>query len=196
MPGSTSGSLKVAAEHLIIPKTGERVSGDAAIFRRAGDVVLFAVIDGLGHGPRAAEAADSGIAYLLEAALEGDVATLMHGLHRSLAQSRGAAAMVCRWQGGRLQGCGVGNVELATIRTRVPVVLTPGIVGGSVRVLRPFEGPAPSGSRFVLYSDGISSRFSNEEVGLLPRGEACRRLMEKHRKAHDDATVMVVDVEG
>ncbi|HEY2512333.1 MAG TPA: PP2C family serine/threonine-protein phosphatase [Polyangiaceae bacterium] len=196
MPGSSSGALKVTAEHIVVPKAGERVSGDAAVFRRAGDIALFAVIDGLGHGPRAAEAADSGVAYLREAPLDAGVATLMHGLHRALAQSRGAAAMVCVWQRGRLQGCGVGNVELATIRTRVPVVLTPGIVGGHVRVLRPFEGPAPPGSRFVLYSDGISSRFSNEEIGLLPRVEACRHLMEKHRKAHDDATVMVVDVEG
>jgi negative regulator of sigma-B (phosphoserine phosphatase) len=187
---------RVAQEHVIVPKAGESVSGDAAVFRIIGGVALFAVIDALGHGPHAAEVAASGIAYLREASLDQDAVALMSGLHRSLAQSRGAAAMVCRWQNGRVQGCGVGNVELASIRTRIPVVLTPGIIGGTVRVFRPFEGPAAPGSRFVLYSDGISSRFSNEEIGLLPRLEACRRVMEKHRKSHDDATVMVVDVEG
>lgn len=196
MSGSPLGSLKIAEEHLIVPKAGEQVSGDAAVFRTVGGVVLFAVIDALGHGPRAAEVAETGVAYLREASLEQDAAALMQGLHRSLAQSRGAAAMICRWQAGRLQGCGVGNVELASLRTKVPVVLTPGIVGGNVRVFRPFEGPAGSSSRFVVYSDGISSRFSNEEIGILPRSVACRHIMEKHRKPHDDATVMVVDVEG
>jgi phosphoserine phosphatase RsbX len=195
MSGRPLSSLKVASDHLIIPKAGERVSGDAALFRIAGDVALFAVIDALGHGPHAAEVAGSGLAYLQAASLDQDAAALVHGLHRALAQSRGAAAMVCRWCNGRIQGCGVGNVELAALRTRVPIVLTPGIVGGNMRTLRPFEGPAVAGSRFVLYSDGISSRFSNEEIGLLARPEACRRVMEKHRKPHDDATVMVVDVE-
>jgi phosphoserine phosphatase RsbX len=196
MSGNPVGPLKVAAEHLVVPKAGEHVSGDVAIFRLVDGIALFAVIDALGHGPHAAEVAQSGAAYLREASLDQDAAALMSGLHRSLSKSRGAAAMVCRWRDGRIQGCGVGNVELASIRTRVPVVLTPGIIGGTVRVLRPFEGPAARGSRFVLYSDGISSRFSNEEIGLLPRLEACRRVMEKHRKPHDDATVMVVDVEG
>ena len=82
------------------------------------------------------------------------------------------------------------------MRTRVPVVLTPGIVGGHVRTMRGFEGPAAVGSRFVVYSDGISSRLSSEEIGLLRRADACQLVMETHRKAHDAATVMVVDVEG
>jgi negative regulator of sigma-B (phosphoserine phosphatase) len=186
----------VAAEHLIVPKAGERRSGDAAIFRVVGGVALFAVIDALGHGPHAAEVADAGVAYLREASVDQDAVSLMSGLHRALAGTRGAAAMVCRWCDGRVEGCGVGNVELAAMRTRVPVVLTPGVVGTNVRKLRGFEGPAPSGSRFVLYSDGISSRLSSEEIGLLQRADACRLVMEKHRKVHDDATVMVVDVEG
>jgi negative regulator of sigma-B (phosphoserine phosphatase) len=188
--------IKVAADHLGLPKVGERLSGDVAVFRVVGGVALFAVIDALGHGPQAAEVAHSGAAYLLDASLDQDAIALMNGLHRSLAGSRGAAAMLCRWADGRVQGCGVGNVELATIRTRVPVVLTPGIVGGRMRSLRPFEGPAATGSRFVLYSDGISSRISSEEIGRLGRIDACQRVMDKHRKAHDDATVMVVDVES
>jgi negative regulator of sigma-B (phosphoserine phosphatase) len=182
--------------HVIVPKAGERVSGDAAVFRVEDDTVLFAVIDALGHGPHAAEVADAGVAYLREVPLDQTPAAWMQGLHQTLARSRGAAAMVCRWRAGKLEGCGVGNVELTAIRARIPVVLTPGIVGTSIRTLRPFEGPAGPGSRFVVYSDGISARFSNEQIGLLKREEACSLVMEKHRRAHDDATVMVVDVEA
>jgi len=188
--------MRVVAEHLIIPKAGEQASGDIAVFRTSGGVALFAVIDALGHGVAAAEVADAGAAHLRAASLSGSVVDLMNGLHQALRGSRGAAAMLCRWSEGRVEGCGVGNVELAALRTKVPVVLTPGIVGGHhIRVMRAFDGPAPVGSRFIVYSDGISSRMSGDEVGLLSRADACRTIMEKHRRAHDDSTVMVVDVE-
>jgi negative regulator of sigma-B (phosphoserine phosphatase) len=188
--------MKVVADHITVPKAGERVSGDIAIFRTVGAVSLFVVIDALGHGPAAAEVASAGAAHLAGASLDQNAVELMGGLHRALHGSRGAAAMVCRWGGGRIEGCGVGNVELAALRTKIPVVLTPGIVGGQIRTMRGFEGPAPVGTRFVVYSDGISSRMSNDEIGLLPRVDACRIVMEKHRRSHDDATVMIVDVEA
>jgi negative regulator of sigma-B (phosphoserine phosphatase) len=193
---SSLGATKVAEWHQILPKSGERVSGDAAVFRHTAGTALFAVIDALGHGPHAAEVANAGVAYLQGASLDQTPAALIQGLHQALAHSRGAAAMVCRWRDGKLEGCGVGNVELTAIRARIPIVLTPGIVGTSLRTLRPFEGPAGPGSRFVVYSDGISARFSNEQIGLLKREDACKLVIEKHRREHDDATVMVVDIEA
>jgi negative regulator of sigma-B (phosphoserine phosphatase) len=195
-PGAHWSSVRVVADHVTIPKAGERLSGDVAVFRTVGAVSLFAVIDAFGHGPAAAEVADAGAAHLEIASLDQSVVELMGGLHRALHGSRGAAAMLCRWTAGRMEGCGVGNVELAALRTKIPVVLTPGIVGGQVRVMRGFDGAAAVGSRFVVYSDGISSRMSSDEIGLLPRAVACRAIMERHRRSHDDATVMIVDVEA
>jgi negative regulator of sigma-B (phosphoserine phosphatase) len=97
---------------------------------------------------------------------------------------------------GRVQGCGVGNVELALARVKLPVILTPGIVGMNMRSLHVFEGIAGIGSRMVLYSDGISSSILGDDFGALPHKVACEKLMEKFRKSHDDATLMVADVEA
>ena len=43
--------------HLSQPKPGEKANGDAVLVRRDGDALMLAVVDGLGHGPIAAEAA-------------------------------------------------------------------------------------------------------------------------------------------
>src|SRR5262249_54955411 len=101
---------------------------------------------------------------------------------------------LCKWKNGAIAGCGVGNVEIASAKTRLPVVLTPGIVGVNVRRVSVFEGGAGPGVRVVLYSDGIASSILSEDIGSLPRASACDTLMEKFRKKHDDATVLVADV--
>lgn len=164
--------------------------------RQENGIALFAVIDALGHGPHAQPVADKAVEYLQSANIDRGVREIMGDLHRALQGTRGAAAMICKWSLGRVQGCGVGNVELALARVKLPVVLTPGIVGMNMRTLHVFEGLAGAGSRLVLYSDGISSSILSDDLGALPRETACERLMEKFRKSHDDATVMVADVEA
>jgi hypothetical protein len=47
----------------------------------------------------------------------------------------------------------------------------------------------------VLFSDGISSRMEVESVRGLGPADACERIMRDHRLAHDDATVLVADLE-
>ena len=46
--------------HASRPKFGETACGDAVWVASAGDEIHVAVIDGLGHGPAAAEAASTG----------------------------------------------------------------------------------------------------------------------------------------
>jgi phosphoserine phosphatase RsbX len=130
--------------------------------------------------------------------LDRNVREIMNELHRALAGTRGAAAMICKWNAveGRLQGVGVGNVELASAKVKVPVMLTPGIIGSNMRTLHVFEAPLGIGSRIVLFSDGISTSIMGDDLAARPHGAACEGLMEKFRKKHDDATVMVADVEG
>ena len=188
--------MKLTVHHLSRPKAGERTSGDAAFVRRDGDIVLFAVVDALGHGVHAAPVAEAAVENLKTTALDRGVREIMGDLHRALHGTRGAAAMICKWSTGRVQGCGVGNVELASARVKLPVLLTPGIIGMNMRTLHVFEGNVGVGSRIVLYSDGISSSILGEDLGALPRDKACERLMEKFRKSHDDATLMIADVEA
>jgi negative regulator of sigma-B (phosphoserine phosphatase) len=184
-------------EHRSLPREGERECGDLAIVRAHGGSTLLAVIDALGHGPHAAAAAALAADHLAAAALDGALLPLMEGLHAALRGSRGAAAMILLLApDGRLQGCGVGNVELRTVGSRVPAVLTPGVLGASINRLRTFEGRVSTGDRLVIFTDGLSSRMELERVRGLAPGAACDALMAQYRRTHDDSTVLITDLEA
>ncbi len=184
-------------EHRSVPRQGERECGDIVVVRASAEVTLIAVIDALGHGPHAAATAQIAAKHLGEASLDSGILPLIEGLHAALRGSRGAAAMILLLApDGRLQGCGVGNVELRTIGTRVPAVLTPGVLGASINRLRTFEARVASGDRLVIFSDGISSRMELDRIRGLTPGEACDALMTQYRRTHDDSTVLVTDLEA
>ena len=185
--------MKLTSFHISIPKQGETLSGDAAIIRSCDGIVLLAVIDALGHGPLAAAVADKGCDYLLSAQLNKGVRPIMEGLHDALRGPRGAAAMCCVIAGDRLEGCGVGNVEMRVVTSRIPVVLTPGIVGVRHQPLRVFEGALVKGTRILMFSDGVSSVMSITQYCALQTEAACRAMMERYRRPQDDAILLIVD---
>jgi negative regulator of sigma-B (phosphoserine phosphatase) len=187
--------VKVAVDFLTLPREGERENGDAVVVRRGDEGVLLAVVDALGHGAVAAEVAAAAVAYLDLAPVERGVTTIMEGLHARLRGTRGAAAMVLILSAGRLVGCGVGNVELRSSKRRVPVILSPGVLGASLGRIHTFEAPLAAGDRLVVFSDGIAGRFEAELSRGLPGPETCRAIMDRHRRPHDDATVLVTDIE-
>ena len=119
----------------------------------------------------------------------------MDALHAALKSSRGAAVMVGLFDGRTLHCGGVGNVELRTRGTRVPVMPTPGIVGQSIRALRTVSATLTPGDRLVFFSDGLSFKLDLESARQLPPSEACELLMERYGRLTDDATVLVADVE-
>lgn len=188
--------MRLTAGHATRAKVGESVNGDAIVFRDGDSRGMFAVVDALGHGPTAAEVAHRAQRYLLSVSMDADVHQILTGLHGELRASRGAAAMVCTLHGDRLTGCGVGNVELRVSGSGVPVVLSPGVLGGSVRSFRVFQGRLHARSRIVLFSDGVSARFELDRMRHLSPEELSRRLISHHGREYDDATALVVDYEG
>ncbi|KYF71411.1 SpoIIE family protein phosphatase [Sorangium cellulosum] len=187
--------MKVAVEYAILPKDGERVSGDAAFVRAGEDGCLFAVIDALGHGEHAAAAARVALEALAESPQGEDFRAVIDRLHARLRGTRGAAGMICRFREGRLQGCGVGNVELLSHGTRVQWLQSPGILGGSLGKIRIFDAQLAPGDRLALVSDGVSPRFDLSLFRGVKAAEVCRTLMNRHRRSHDDSTVLIADIE-
>lgn len=186
--------MKVIAEHLSEPCQGFDRNGDAVVVRSTAGGTLLAVVDALGHGPTAADIADRAVAHLGEAPLEQGVIGVMEGLHAALRGTRGAAAMVSLLRGGRLEGCGVGNVEMRSLRAYVPVMQSPGILGVRVRRYNVFAGDISPGARIVLFSDGISAQAPVGQTERMHTREACEFLYRGYRRSHDDATVLVADV--
>lgn len=177
------------------PRAGESVNGDAVVVRKHGSSVLIAVIDALGHGPKAAEVAQTSVKWLDSADEPTGATGLVNGLHRELQGSRGTAALLLLVSATGLEACSVGNVELRSTTGRLPFVLTPGVLGVRLRSPKICVSGSPLSDRFVLHSDGISGRFDIKPPRSQTPSELVSHIFASHRHSHDDATVMVVDVE-
>ncbi|MBZ4415642.1 SpoIIE family protein phosphatase [Myxococcus sp. RHSTA-1-4] len=187
--------MRLAVAHRSRPKPGEVQNGDVALVRQEGERTLLAVVDALGHGPAAARVAAEAVRCLEGLPLGTKVDPVLEALHAALRGGRGAAVMVALFDGKTLHCGGVGNVELRTCGTRVPVIPTPGVLGQAIRSLRTASAELVPGDRLVLFSDGLSFRLDLESARNLPPEGACALLMERYGRPTDDATVMVVDVE-
>lgn len=186
--------MKPTIAHRSRPCEGETTCGDVAVVRAAGDSTLLAVVDVLGHGPVAAQAAQVAEDHLHGSAAPRNVQQVLEGLGDALHSHRGAAAFVCRLGGRRIEAAGVGNVEMRVFGSNFRASPTPGILGGRVRRLRVFEGELEAGSRLVLFSDGVSALFTEEAARDGGPERVCQVLIAEYGLARDDATVMVADI--
>lgn len=175
---------------------GEIVCGDAYVAQVLEDGALVSVIDGLGHGPKAGEAATAFTDLLAEEdVLARGIKGLMEEANRRLSGTRGAAAAVLRVdETARLiEFSGVGNIEMHAVSdVKMHPVCAPGIVGHRVRKLLQFEFELPSSALIALCSDGISSRLHIEHYADLDPQQAADAILEQQGKSHDDATCVVV----
>jgi phosphoserine phosphatase RsbX len=195
-PTSTTSSLEWDAATMPMP--GETVLGDRAVVAFAEQHVLLAVIDGLGHGPAAATAAQLA-AYTLRHSAEQDVASAILKCHRVLAHTRGAAVSVASIDAREpcMTWLGVGNVEARLLHGAEPVptseslLLHNGIVGHELPRLAARTMPLARGDLLIVATDGIRRDFADE---LMPRGscrEIANRLLQQHALGSDDALVLV-----
>lgn len=181
--------------HLSVPKPGERANGDAVLVREDGPGrVMLAVIDGLGHGPIAAEAANSAVARLQTLTWEMTMLDMMQTLHKDLRGTRGAAATVCVINGRKLEACAVGNVQLSSFGCNLPLILSAGVLGHQVGTFRVCRSEVPERTRLALFSDGISTRVRLEDTAKLTPAAACHAIFGRYRRAEDDATILVADL--
>ena len=181
-----------------VPMKGESVAGDDWLLHGArGRYVLF-VVDGLGHGPDAAEAAaaaKSAVARNVERA----PAEQMQAAHAALRATRGAAAAVIELKPSTGVGtfCGIGNIGCfvrAEGRTR-SLASHNGILGHQMRTVQEFSFPFPPRALLYAYSDGMTSRWDPASyAGLESRHPAliAAALYRDHNRGRDDTTLAVV----
>ena len=187
-------SPPLAAAFRTLPRASETHNGDAG-FVRIGGVSWLAVIDGLGHGEAAAAATSAALATLEKCTTDqASVEQVIEALNAGLAGTRGAGALVCRLSDKQLTGCSVGNVELRTTASGIGTVLSPGILGRRVAVLRVFEYTVPPRARMMMFSDGIRRTAELAGVRGLTPAQACEAIMSAHRDPGDDSTVLIADV--
>ena len=175
---------------------GEGRSGDVAVFapcRRGG---LLAVIDGLGHGDLAADAAEAA-AEVVRTHVEDAPHALLEACHTALRATRGAV-MTLAWfdvAGRSLEWTGVGNVEARLVRAGArpgsPVVLG-GVLGMNLPNARLATVPLEPRDTVVLATDGVTADFSESIDPAAAAQDVADHVLAHHGKGTDDALVAVV----
>ncbi|MEU8682314.1 SpoIIE family protein phosphatase [Streptomyces sp. NPDC048611] len=178
-----------------LPAEREETSGDAYAVVDRGAVRTAVVVDGLGHGPEAAEAAQVALRSFHRAP-DLPLPELLTALHRALRRTRGAAVGLLRLHPGRAEYTGIGNVRVLTL-TALDVGHRlsgqPGIAGLNMTVPQVRSFPVPPGATAVLHSDGIDQRWAQAPspfVRRLPPHLLAASLAHSHRLTRDDATVL------
>jgi anti-sigma regulatory factor (Ser/Thr protein kinase) len=179
-----------------VPMAGESECGDSWRLATNGHMTAALVVDGLGHGPLAAQAAQCSTKAFEETPFEAPK-VLIERMHRSLGGTRGAAAACALIDAkGQLSYAGVGNISSALITYAKSQGLSShnGTLGLRMPRLQQFEYQRASGSIVVMHSDGISGRWDlARKHNLLHRHPAtvAAVLYRDHARGRDDATVLV-----
>jgi negative regulator of sigma-B (phosphoserine phosphatase) len=175
---------------------GEQVSGDACVEVPWSRGVIVALADGLGHGERAAIAANAFVE-CVAAGVELALEEMFARAHRALLKTRGAVATVARFdeQRGQVEIAAIGNVAAQLARSggrrSEHVVAMPGVLGSAYRAVRPQTFAFEVGDLLLMCSDGIRARFDLELVRALDVRAAAESIVRTNGKGTDDAACAV-----
>lgn len=197
--GFSRADLRFGASHH--PLRSETVSGDGWAMSVGKDGIAAMMVDGLGHGPQAHEAARAGTdAWLAEP--QADTFMALEAMDTAMRGTRGGAVATARFDraSDTLRYAGVGNIAgslHAPDGTR-GLASHPGIVGTQGRRSRPFEFSPAHGRLLILHSDGLQSRWNLLDYpGLVTRhpGVVTTLLHRDFSRGRDDAAVLAIRLE-
>ena len=179
------------------PRPGEEANGDAYFVAEHAGELLLAVVDGLGHGRGANEAARAAVETLGQWRGE-PLEELVWGVHEALRPTRGAVmgAVVLDRAREAFTYAGVGNVEVRVLGSTEPGRPIPsnGTLGARLSNVRVWPHRRGEGTTLVLASDGISATWDvNAYPGLVTRSPQMLAgvLLRDFARNSDDATALV-----
>jgi hypothetical protein len=171
-------------------------NGDAYVFHHDQDLRLIAVIDGLGHGMGAREAAERAIGSIERHASE-PLESILRATHEALRSTRGAVAGLARINCStrEVEYAGIGNTDFRALGAggTVRFISLNGTLGSRLERVRVFKEQLPKVTTLVLSTDGISERWDAEGypglLGLHPE-LMCAVIMRDYSRPNDDATII------
>jgi anti-sigma regulatory factor (Ser/Thr protein kinase) len=176
---------------------GEDECGDSWIVaERSPGKWVIVMVDGLGHGRLAAEAAASAVD-VARRGLDNSPERIIELAHAALRSTRGAAMAVALvdFTQQKVEYAGVGNTVAALLGEGTRRMISyDGTVGHGIRKIQQLSYPWPDGGILVMHSDGLSANWKLERYpGLLARDPAviAAVLFRDNRRRNDDATVLV-----
>jgi anti-sigma regulatory factor (Ser/Thr protein kinase) len=186
-----------------IPVHGETQCGDGFFAEIGSSQSLYMVVDGLGHGPGAAEAAEEAIATVRKLSREPLLEIFLRS-HDALKKTRGAAMSVVLIDHDRLTAtyAGVGNISatLITGSNSRSLVSQNGTLGAVIpRAVQAYSYPIERNTFLLMFSDGLTSKTGvGGYVGLQSRNPmlAAGVLYRDFGRKRDDATVVLAPIGG
>lgn len=176
---------------------GQTACGDAYFIKEFENKVLIAVVDGLGHGPDAAVAAERAVEYIADHH-KGSLTEIIEGSHERLKETRGAVAGIALIDRDRsvFRYSGVGNIDIRVrARTKIRPISVNGILGHNLRKVREEAFPYSAGDMIILHSDGISGNFDLNryppELFRQHPQEIAKRIAAEFGRERDDLTIVV-----
>jgi hypothetical protein len=192
---------RIEAGQYVRPRDGETLSGDCVVVQPGNGGVFIVVIDVLGHGPDAHKLGVR-LSAILRKCLPGVPAPSPEAslaiLHEAAQGTRGAVAAIAWIDERTLEGsvAGVGNVSCRLFGSLIRTVLFgEGVLGARMRSLTPTHFALQPGDVLVLFSDGVTDRFSVNEYPTLtldPAPSIAFNIVRRFGKGHDDASCAVL----
>ena len=174
--------------------------GDQCAFWQEQTTTLC-IVDGLGHGHAAEEAALAAIEYVSQHVAD-PLPELFAGCDKAIRHTRGVAMgiAVVDQQAGQVTYAGINNTTFR-IHGRKSISLTSneGIVGAGFRRLNPETVPLASGDLVIMCTDGLQTRIDLSSCDVTLRRDVQRladQILQDWRRETDDAAVLVYRGDG
>lgn len=183
---------------------GQQESGDQHLVSCWNSDLVIAVVDGLGHGREAADAATAATSALAKRR-DGSIISTVEYCHEQLRWTRGVTLSLAfidvlraemRW-------LGIGNVQGVLLRAdlrarpdREVLLLRAGVVGDHLPQMRAAALPISPGDTLMFATDGVRIDFTESLVPLEAPQRAADRILRQFHSGTDDALVFVVRFNG
>jgi anti-sigma regulatory factor (Ser/Thr protein kinase) len=183
---------------MAIPSPGERLCGDGWAYHQTAERTVILLVDGLGHGLSAAEAAEEAIA-AFHKRVEHAPGEILSFVHEALRKTRGGVAAVAEIRPAQqlLTYAGIGNISASLLSKGASrsFVSHSGTLGLTAARIQEFKADWATDGVLIMHSDGVQTRWDLASYsGLLARHPAVigAALLRDFRRQRDDASVVVV----
>jgi hypothetical protein len=180
-----------------VPIKGENVCGDGWGAKDTVEAVLLMVVDGLGHGILASEAAKEAERVFTESQT-ASTSSILRDAHDALMKTRGAAMAVAsiNTERGLVSFAGIGNIgaSIVTPEKSRGMASHNGTVGHQATKFQEFTYPWNANDLLIMHSDGLNTRWDLKAYpGIWIKRPAliAGLLYRDFSRERDDVTVMV-----
>jgi len=179
------------------PAKDEMVCGDVYFIQAIPGGFLVAILDGLGHGREAAQAATIAIDYISQNPNE-NLDLLARQCHRALIGSRGAVMGLCRLTENQSmwEVLIIGNISVRIIgNNRIHPIAYGGVLGHRIPpILKVQQWPRRKNDVLIMHSDGIKEDYSLDFYACNPNYPLkwlTNLMADTLGKQVDDATIII-----